>query len=127
MKSGDFVPIPVGGASGTLFRSVRMELGPPIAVAGTFTLQHGLTDFPDFVSVFAENVIAEGGFLPNERYYLQSNWAAALGCGISADAVNVTVIINNTTLASFLNKTTGAIFTPTGANWRLVAVAYRRN
>lgn len=127
MKSGDFVRIPVGGGSGTVFRSVRMELGPPIATAGTFTLPHGLTAFPDFVVVFAENVIAEGGYLPGDRYYLQSNWAAALGCAVVADAVNVTVTINNTTLASFLNRTTGAIFTPTGANWRLVAVATRVN
>ena len=104
-----------------------MELGPPIAVAGAFTAQHGLTQAPDIVSVFAENVIAEGGYLPGQRYHLASTWGGAIGCGISSDEVNVTVIINNTTLASFLNKGTGAIFTPTGANWKLVAVAMRVN
>ena len=127
MKSAGFVRIPVGGPSGTVFRSVRVELGPPIAVGGTTTKPHGLTVAPDLVTLFAENVIAEGGYLPGERYYLQSNWAAALGCAVSANEVDVTVTINNTTLASFLNKATGAVFTPTGANWRLVAIASRVN
>jgi len=127
LKSGDFVKIPVGGPSGTVFRSAPIELGPPIAVGGTVTKPHGLTAYPDCVGLFAENVVAEGGYLPGERYYLQSNWAAALGCAVSADAVNVTVTINNTTLASFLNKATGAVFTPTGANWKLVAIACRVN
>lgn len=127
MKSGGFVSIPVGGPSGTMFRSSRMELGPPIAVGGTFTLPHGLSVFPDRVVVFAENVIAEGGYNPGDRYYLQSNWAGAIGCAVVADAVNVTITINNTSLASFLNRASGAIFTPTGANWRLVAFAYRLN
>lgn len=128
MKSGDFVGFPVGGPPGTLAVGTPNVYGPSIATSGTSTKPHGLGQAPDFLVAYFENVITEGGYAAGDRIYIQSHFDnVTSGVAVAADNINTTITVNNTSLASLINRASGAVFTPTGADWRIVAVPYRVN
>jgi hypothetical protein len=93
-------------------------------VGGLLTLAHGLPAVPTkfesyIVCSTAEQNWAVNDVVPFGASYLDYNGANHCGWAIYADATNVYVRFHATTAFPVLiNKTSGAPFTPTLANWR---------
>lgn len=93
-----------------------------ISNAGLLTMAHGMSAAPRLVLCQAICLTTEGGWAVNDVVEMST---AGNGFGVYVDATNVYVRFNNAANpCQYFNKTTGAVFTMTNANWRLIFRAY---
>ena len=85
------------------------------------TIAHGLGQKPSFLTLTLKNATPEGGYNAGDEAVLV--WSQG-GIGCIADATNITIAIAAATL-NVPNKSTGAAFSITFANWKAVVRAWK--
>lgn len=94
-----------------------------ITSGGLLTLAHGLGAAPSMVAFQLSCQTAEGGYAVGDKPYLPDSSFDPMAC--RSDATNVYVRFNSgSPLFRLCNKTTGAPFNLTNANWKLIVRAY---
>lgn len=97
-----------------------------ITAAGSLTLAHGLSGTPTRVQAHIVNQTAEGNYSIGDKLIVdigQQSTSAVnnLGLSIVSDATDLNVRFGSNAITLFiLNKTTGADFSMTLANWKIV-------
>lgn len=103
--------------------------------AGATTFAHGIGSTPTRVTVVLICVTTEGGYAVGDeidissvtRWYDPANATHVID--ICADATNVTIVTNGAFFSTYgldlANKSTGAAFTPTAANWNVIVRAWK--
>lgn len=112
-KGGVLLPITQG------FVSANQAV---VAGSNLITVAHGLGAVPKLIFAHLKCTTAEQNYAVNDEVlvpYADDTGAAAINN--IADATNVYF---NGTLPRLRNKTTGSVFTPTAANWRMVLKAF---
>lgn len=103
-----------------------------ITLSGSLTLTHGLGAAPKFMRNYAACVTAEGGYVPGDRVIFNpvDHQGSANGNGTmliieNGNTTQISVKFGDQTFAgAFINRTTGAAFTPTPANWTISVGAW---
>lgn len=99
-----------------------------ITAAGALTLAHGLGVMPKLIQLRLKCLTAEGDYSVGDELPINPNvssFGAAAGTVVVPDATNLNVRFGaGAPVYSTLNKTTGAAFSPTPANWALVVKAW---
>lgn len=100
-----------------------------ITAGGALTLAHGLGVKPKLYKAYLQCTTAEGGYSIGDEVSFNDHYQAGLdvagGISVVPDATNLNVRFgSNANLASMINKTTGARFFLTNANWKLVLRAW---
>jgi len=125
MKSLSFSRFPFSGPPGTLAPGVPL-IQDPLSFSTVVSLAHGLGSIPILVTATAICKIAESGYSPGDTLMLPgSNVAATGGYSIWADSVTLAFAIGPRIDGN--NKTSGASFSLTAANWKIVVIPYRLN
>lgn len=96
----------------------------PYAVNSSVTQAHGLGATPNIVTSYLECLTTEAGYSVGDRIQMPNYMKAAenSGCGLEADATNVTLIAYNGSAPLILNKSTFGQTRITSANWKFVAI-----
>lgn len=111
------------------FTKVFESAQQTITAAGSLTLAHGLGVKPKLYQAYIVCQTAEGGYSIGDEVIVDPGWTAdaSIGRGLSIvpDATNLNIRFgNNSQNFILVNKTTGANFNITNANWKLVIRAW---
>lgn len=113
----------VNGSPQISGRFVSSPITTP-AIGGLVQAAHGLQLTPEFIEAWMVCVNSEGGWSPGEKLPIgfQTIVSGTDGRGIQvwADATNIYGRIGDTNFAIAGNKTTGAGFAATPANWNVI-------
>lgn len=98
-----------------------------LSVAGSLTLAHGLGREPKLVITKLKCLTAEGGYSIGDvvlvPFYFYTSQVR--GASYTVNSTNINVKMSNfTSFHDIVNKSTGAIFTITNANWALIVEAW---
>jgi hypothetical protein len=103
----------------------------PYAISTEQSQAHGLGAYPDFIVSYVQCLTAEGGFSVGDRVYADGSglghFAANNGFIVSADTTNTYITTSSGGNLQIFNKSTGAFFTITAANWEIVVIPYNIN
>jgi len=126
VKADNSVEFP-GGISGG-FASRYESPEQAITSGGLVTLTHGLPSTPRVLTGVWVCKTAENGYSVGDEIYAvfgAFNSASSDGMAVFCDAVNISCRFGSGTNPIIsINKTTGALFRLTSANWRLVVRAW---
>lgn len=101
-----------------------------ITSAGSLTLAHSLGVQPGDIQVYLHNTTGESGYSAGDEVQQTGQMDAANSRGVVTvpDATNLNIRFGSSANTfSFLNKTTGAGFTATNANWKTIWRAWVYN
>ncbi len=94
---------------------------------GTFSVNHGLGEVPKIVGMKLVNKIAEGGWSVGDELLTASHYSyvgATSGIMVARNNTTLIGVFGSNYILEMLNKTTGAGFYMTPANWRLQLRAF---
>lgn len=100
-----------------------------ITSSGALTLAHGLGVIPTLIQVFLKCTTAEGGYSTGDTLPVSftDSTGAPTGSGVSvvADSTNLNIKYGSAvSVWSIINKSTGASFSITNANWNAIFRAW---
>lgn len=110
-------------------KSTFSSTAQAMTLGGLVTGAHGLGAAPNIVQAWAQNVTAERNWVAGNQTLLGGGFdhigaAGGYGVAVYSDATNVYARIGVNSFQGLMgNKTTGAAFAPTLANWNLVLKA----
>lgn len=115
----------VDAALGTGLTKSFTSSDQTMTLAGGLTLAHGMGIVPKLVNLQAVCQTAEGNYATSDVVYdVGASITGNVGVAVYADATNVYCRVGSTNFANMINKTTGASFVPTLANWKLRVRAF---
>jgi len=96
-----------------------------ITSGGQLILGHGLSSTPSLYMIFAKCVSAQGNYSVGDEVPLSGEHRSNEGVALIPDGTNITCRIgSDISPISLLDKTTGAGFSATNANWKLIIRAW---
>ena len=130
-SGGDVPATQLGNVSAGVFTKSYTSPEQTITAAGALTLAHGLGAMPSLIQPRLICKVAEGGYsvgdelLINFTQHINTSTNYIYGVSIVPDASNLNIRYDNNGRIMFtVNKTTGAAFGITNANWKLVVRAW---
>lgn len=96
----------------------------PWAASTQTTAAHGLGAYPALIIAYVECLTAEGNYSIGDRVFMPADSGSARGFSTYSSTTTVGVTTDSGPF-TLVNKTTGAGFVPTLANWKLVVTPYR--
>lgn len=108
------------------FNKAYTSSNQTITAAGSLTLAHSLGAMPTLVQVRLKCLTAEGGYsIGDEVIFNSGDQNAGRGCSIVPDATNLNIRYGSAANTfNVNNKTTGASFAITNANWAAIFKAW---
>lgn len=129
VQQPSFAVVQIGsstGLPGTITQGVS-AVQSPFSLSTVTTVAHGLGSQPFIIHWYLENLVAEGGYSIGDKVFtVIDNSASTGGFSITADSTNIKICTSAAQLL-IANKTTGAAFTLTLADWKIVAIPYKLN
>jgi hypothetical protein len=100
-----------------------------LTLAAQLVLPHSLAATPRIVQLELVCQSAEGNYSVNDVVVTNpsgndTNGAGSAGFSVVTDSTNITIRVGSSSIGRLLDKTTGAAFATTAANWRLRVKAY---
>lgn len=116
---------PAGLKGALTFSNVQESSEIAVTAGSASNFAHGLGAIPNFIQIFLRCKTAEQNYSVNDEVYWGGYGFAvnnsATGMSIACDATNIyTIVAAGSTGITLLNKTTGAGFNATLADWRMV-------
>jgi hypothetical protein len=100
-----------------------------LTLAAQLVLPHSLAATPRIVQLELVCQSAEGNYSVNDVVVTNpsgndTNGAGSAGFSVVTDSTNITIRVGSSSIGRLLDKTTGAAFATTAANWKLRVKAY---
>lgn len=115
-------------AAFSIFTKAFVSGQQTMSLGGLLTIAHGFGVVPTLIQAHYECLVAEGGYAVGDKIIANNAQSDTAGGGaghqIIIDATNIAVRFSSNAVGEAFNKTTGAIFALTAANWALVIRAF---